>query len=175
MTQLHLPNGRRSEFLEGKKKKKDRKPQRKQDTNTQNHNKQLQITASPKRVEEEEEDIIIKFPRLGKSTWHRPMREEVHRETSNPQNPSSLVSVFLRVPVVAILVLVLFLLLLPQRFSESNLPLTSKPSSTSSLSKFASSSQPILLLLLLYNRTCKKPNHVALLLDLLVLLLSHTR
>jgi hypothetical protein len=30
-------------------------------------------------------------------------------------------------------------------------------------------------LLLLYNRTCKKPNHVALLLDLLVLLLSHTR
>jgi hypothetical protein len=64
MTQLHLPNGRRSEFLE-EKKNKDRKPQRKRDKNTQNHNKQLQITASPKREEEEERRHHHQVPQSG--------------------------------------------------------------------------------------------------------------
>jgi hypothetical protein len=169
MKQLHLPNGRRSEFLEGKKKqgsKASKKTRYKTLKITTNNFKSQHPQREKKKKKKKKEDTIIKFPRLGRSTWHRSMGEEVHRETSNPQNPSSLVSAFLRVPVVAIIVLVL--VLLPQRLSESNLPLTSKLSSASSLSKFASSSQPILLLLLLYNRICKKPNHEALLLILLL-------
>ncbi len=87
MTQRHLPNGRRSEFLEEKKTRIE--------SLKENKIQPLKITTNnfksqhPQREKKKEkEDIIIKFPRLVRSTWHRSMGEEVHRETSNPQNPS---------------------------------------------------------------------------------------